>query len=475
MTLTLPVTATSSLKAALLGLALTVSPAFAQTEQTAPTATEIEPKSEYISTFTLSNGLEVVVIEDHRAPVVVHMLWYRAGAADEPPGVSGIAHYLEHLLFKATDTLEAGEFSETVAANGGTDNAFTSYDYTAYYQRVAADRLGLMMQMEADRMVNLNIRQEDILAEREVVIEERNQRTDNNPNALFGEQASAALYLNHPYGIPIIGWKHEMESLSVEDALGFYKKFYAPNNAYLIVAGDVTPEEVEALALEHYGPIAANPDLKPRARPSEPPHLVARRMVFEDPRVAQPYVSREYLAPERDSGDQRTAAALMLGAQLLGGGQTSYMAKRLQFEEQRAVYSGAFYRGTSLDDTQFTTLVVPVPGVSLEEAEADMDKVIASFLDNPLDMDHLNRIKMQMRAQEIYARDNVQGLANAYGRALTSGLTIEDILDWPDVVQSITEDEIKTTLADVLDLRRSVTGWVKAPEAPEAPAQEASQ
>lgn len=412
------------------------------------------------STFALENGMEVVVIEDHRAPVVVHMMWYRAGSADEKPGVSGVAHFLEHLLFKATDNMESGEFSKTVAANGGSDNAFTSYDYTAYFQRVASDRLELMMQMEADRMVNLRLSEADILTEREVIIEERNQRTENDPAALFGEQANAALYLNHRYGVPIIGWRHEMVTLSLQDAQDYYDQFYAPNNAILIVAGDVTPEEVKTLAERHYGPLPANPDLPERARPQEPPHNAARRLVFEDPRVAQPYVRRAYLAPERDSGDQKTAAALMLGAELLGGGQTSFMTQKLQFEEKSAVYTTAYYRGTSLDDTRFTTIVVPVPGVSLSEAEASMDRVLQEFLEAPIDMAHLERIKRNMRAQEIFAKDNVQGLANRFGRALTSGLTVKDVLDWPDVVESVTEDEIKAALRDVLQERASVTGWL---------------
>lgn len=421
---------------------------------------ETERWDDQVSTFDLDNGMEVVVIEDHRAPVVVHMMWYRAGSADEQTGVSGVAHFLEHLLFKATDNMEAGEFSKTVSANGGSDNAFTSYDYTAYFQRVASDRLELMMKMEADRMVNLRLTEADILTEREVIIEERNQRTENDPGALFGEQANAALYMNHRYGVPIIGWRHEMETLELEDTLEYYEQFYAPNNAILVVAGDVTPDEVKTMAERHYGPIEANPDLDARARPQEPLHNAERRLVFEDPRVAQPYVRRSYLAPERDSDDQKTAAALMLGANLLGDGQTSFMAKKLQFEDKSAVFASAFYRGTSLDDTSFTTVIVPVAGVSLAEAEANMDRVIQEFMDTPIDQDHLSRIKRQMKANEIYAKDNVQGLANRYGRALTSGLTVKDILAWPDVVAAITEEDIKTAMRGVLNKKSSVTGWL---------------
>jgi zinc protease len=417
-----------------------------------------------VSDFVLDNGMQVVVIEDHRAPVVTHMVWYRAGSADEPAGSSGIAHFLEHLLFKGTKTLEPGEFSATVAANGGRDNAFTSYDYTAYFQRVAADRLELMMQMESDRMVNLQLGEAEILTERDVIIEERNQRTENSPGALMREQLNAAQYLNHRYGVPIIGWRHEMVNLSLEDALSFYETYYAPNNAVLVVAGDVEPDAVLELANTYYGKIPPNPELEPRARSQEPPQTSARRMVFEDPRVAQPYVTRSYLAPERDPGNQETAAALTILAEVLGGGTTSALTEKLQFEQQVAVYTGAWYRGTSLDDTTFDLTIVPSQGVSLQDAEDAMDAAIAEFLEEGVDRDHLERIKMQLRASQIYARDSVDSLANRYGAALTSGLTISDVQAWPDILQAVTEDDIISAAKQVFNRKTSVTGWLKAPE-----------
>lgn len=262
-----------------------------------------------MTTYTLDNGLELVVIEDHRAPVVTQMLWYRVGSADEPQGASGAAHFLEHLLFKATDDLAAGEFSATVAANGGSDNAFTSTDYTAYFQRVAADRLPLMMEMEAERMNDLRLTDADIETERQVIVEERNQRTESNPGALAREQMNAAQYLNHPYGAPVIGWMHEIEELGHDEVRAVYDAYYAPGNATLVVAGDVEPAAVLALAEEHYGALPAEEGLPERARPQEPPQRAARRLSYEDPRVSQPYLLRGYLAPERDSGDQRAAAA----------------------------------------------------------------------------------------------------------------------------------------------------------------------
>ncbi|WP_377192307.1 M16 family metallopeptidase [Ruegeria meonggei] len=415
---------------------------------------------EAVTTFTLDNGMDVVVIEDHRAPVVQHMVWYRAGSADEPIGSSGVAHFLEHLLFKGTDTLAPGEFSATVAANGGNDNAFTSYDYTAYFQRVAADRLELMMRMEADRMRNIRLSEEDILTERDVILEERNQRTENNPRALFGEQMSAAQYLNHRYGVPIIGWMHEMEELDMEDALSFYQTHYAPNNAILVVTGDVEPDDVKSLAEQYYGVIPANPDLPERVRSQEPPQTAERRLTYKDARVSQPYVQRSYLAPERDAGAQEKAAALFLLAELLGGSTTSYLNEKLQFEQQMAVYTGAFYRGVSLDDTTFDLLIVPAQGVSLQEAEDALDQAVVSFIAEGVNEDDLERIKMQLRAAQTYARDNVDGIGNRYGRALTSGLTVEDVQAWPDVLQAVTSDEILAAAREVLQPETSVTGWL---------------
>ncbi len=416
---------------------------------------------EAVTTFTLDNGMEVVVIEDHRAPVVTHMVWYKTGSADEPVGASGVAHFLEHLLFKATDTLESGEFSATVAANGGSDNAFTSYDYTAYFQRIAADRLELMMQMESDRMNNLRLTDADIETERQVILEERNQRTENNPNALAREQFRAALYQNHRYGVPIIGWKHEMEELSMDDVLGFYDLYYSPNNAILVVAGDVYPDEVQALAEKYYGVIPAEANLPRRERPSEPPQRAERRITFVDPRVSQPYMTRSYLAPERDPGAQTEAAALVYLAELLGGSSfTSALGTALQFETQTAVFTGAGYGGSSLDTSSFGISAAPAEGVTLSEVEAAVDDVIAEFLDAPIDPDRLESIRTQLRASEIYAKDDVAGLARRYGAALSQSLTVEDVQAWPEVLQSVTEEDIKAVARKVLNKDQAVTGWV---------------
>ncbi len=418
-----------------------------------------------VTSYSLENGMEVVVIEDHRAPIVTHMLWYRVGAADEPVGKSGIAHFLEHLMFKGTEAVPDGQFSPIVEANGGDDNAFTSQDYTAYYQQVAADRLPLMMEMEADRMRGLILDDAAMLTERDVVLEERALRTDSDPGSLFGEQRDAAQFLNHPYGTPVIGWPDEVNALTLQDALDFYGVFYAPNNAILVVAGDVQPEDVLALAEQYYGPLQPSEGIVKRQRPQEPPQRAARRLVYNDPRVASPYVIRSYLAPNRQTGDQTQAAALSLLADVLGGGGiTSLLGQRLQIEEDIALASGAFYSGLSYDPDTFGMYVVPKPDVSLEEAEARMDATLEFLLENGVDPERLARSKATLLADAIYAMDSQRGLAQRYGAALTSGLTVEDVDAWPDILQAVTEEDILAAARDVLDIRHSVTGYLMGEE-----------
>lgn len=416
-------------------------------------------RAERVTDFRLDNGLEVVVIEDRRAPVVVNMVWYRVGAADEPAGKSGIAHFLEHLMFKGTEAMAPGEFSARVEAQGGNDNAFTSWDYTGYFQRVAADRLPLMMAMEADRMANLTLPEAEVLTERAVVLEERAQRTDSNPGGLFAEMRRAAQFLNHPYRMPIIGWRHEIERLTREDAMEFYRAHYAPNNAILIVAGDVAPDEVRQLAETHFGPIPANPAIAPRLRPSEPPQLAERRIAFADPRVRQPYVIRSYLAPSRRTGGQEQAAALVVLAELLGGTPaTSVLGRALEFDQGIAIGTQASYFATALDDSLFTVAVVPAEGVTLDAAEAAMDEAIARFLDDGVDAAVFDGIMARLRAAEIYALDSTNSVAQRYGEALTAGLTVQDQRDWPRILQSVAPDDVMAAARDLFDRRRAVTG-----------------
>ena len=411
--------------------------------------------------FWLENGMQVVVIEDHRSPAVTHMVLYRVGAADEPPGKSGIAHFVEHMMFRGTENYGPGEIDRIVESVGGVQNAFTTPDNTGYYQRVAAEHLETVMELESDRMDGLLVTAEDVATERNVVLEERNERTDSNPDAQFAEQRRAALYLNHPYGIPTIGWRHEIEALGLDDILEFYRRHYAPNNAILVVAGDAEPEEVLRLAKKHYGAHEASAEEFSRARRQEPPHRSARRMSMSDPRVAQPYLVRSYLAPERDPGDQEAAAALTILAEMLGGGGiNSIFSQELELQAEKAIYTSASYGGGSIDDASFVLFALPKDGVPLEELEAEMDRVIADFLENEVDEEHLARIKAQLRAAWIYGLDDVQGLGFEYGKALANGLSIKDVEEWPAVLAAVTADDIIEAATAVFNLDNSVTGWM---------------
>jgi len=443
--------------ALVVALVLSTTGAFAQS-----TVTSAPP-----ATFTLPNGLQVVVIEDHRTPVVTQMVWYKVGSADETPGKSGLAHFLEHLMFKGTAKHPVGEFSQTVLKIGGNENAFTSTDYTGYFQRVPRDQLPKMMEFEADRMTGLILKDENVLPERDVVLEEYNMRVANNPEARLNEQIMAALYLNHPYGRPVIGWHHEIERLDREDALAFYRRFYAPNNAVLVIAGDVDAKEIRPLVEETFGKVASQPSIPVRRiRPQEPEPVAPRTVTLADPHVEQPTVKRYYLTPSAATAAPGESAALDVLAQLLGNGSNSYLYRALVVDRPLAVAATAAYQGTSLDPTQFSISVAPRPGVEFSTVEQVVDSVIADITQNPVRAEDLERVKTQLIAEAIYAQDNQAVMARWYGGGLTTGLSVEDIRSWPDRIRAVTADQVRAAAQKWLDKKRSVTGYLIKDTAP---------
>ena len=407
--------------------------------------------------FTMDNGMQVVVISDHRVPIVTHMVWYKVGAADDPPGKSGLAHYFEHMMFKGTRSLPEGEFSRTVARLGGRENAFTSYDYTGYFQTIASQHLDIMMRLEADRMTNLMVREEDIAAEREVVQEERRSRVENNPRGLLGEQMNSAQFLSHPYGRPIIGWEHEVAELSRPDLLQLYEEHYAPNNAILIVAGDATIEQVQPLAEKYYGTIPAR-DMTSRERLREPPQRAARRVIMRDVRVRVPWWSRTYLAPSQTAGESQHVLPLQVLSEILGGGTTARLYKRLVVEEKIASGAGASYRGNSRDFSQFYVYASPQPGGDLDLIEAMIEEEITKVLVSGVTEAELHRAKSGMVAGAIFARDSLAAGARFFGAALAVGQTAEDVESWPDRIVAVTAKEVLAAARNVFDARLSVTG-----------------
>ncbi|MGX5844883.1 M16 family metallopeptidase [Mesorhizobium sp. ArgA1] len=413
-----------------------------------------------VTDFLLDNGMEVVVIPEHRVPVVTHMVWYKTGSADEPPGKSGIAHFFEHLMFKATTNHATGELGNAVSDIGGSNNAFTSYDFTAFYETVAPSALELMMSFEADRMRNLILTDDVIKTERDVILEERRSRIDNSPQAVLDEEVSATLWQNQPYRIPIIGWMQEMQQLNRTDAVAFYNKYYRPNNAVLIVAGDVKPETVKALAEKTYGKVARGQDLPPRVRPVEPEQNTERTVTLSDARVSVPSFSTQWVVPSYHTAKPGEAEALDLLAEILGGGNRSRLYQALVVKQGIASSAGADFQGTMLDDTNFTVHAVPRGDAKLADVEAAVDAEVARIASDGVTPDELEKAKDRYVRSLILARDNPDGMAQIYGSILATGDNVEDVQQLPDRIRKVTAEEVKAVAGRYLVLARSTTGYL---------------
>jgi zinc protease len=413
-----------------------------------------------VAEFTLKNGLHVLVIPDHRAPVVTQMIWYKAGAADEPPGSSGIAHFLEHLMFKGTDQIPTGEFSKIIARNGGEDNAFTNHDVTAYFQRVAKDRLPKVMEMEADRMTHLRLTEEDVATERNVILEERRSRVDNDPGSILQEQMMAALYSNHPYGIPIIGWQHEIAALNRDDAFAFYRRFYAPENAILVIAGDVEPDEVRQLAEKTYGTVQPSGLINGRKRPKEPEHYAPVKVTLEDPRAGRTTVQRFYLAPSYASAAPGEAEALDLLMRVAASGSVSKIYKRLVVEDKKAANAGGWYSDSGLDSGRLGFYAIAAEHVSAEDLEQAIDRVIEDLHTNGVTQEELDRARASYIAEFVYTSDSQSRMARHYGWRLSTGLSVADVEQWPDRLKQVTIDDMRHVARKYLVDKNSVTGYL---------------
>ena len=409
--------------------------------------------------FALQNGMQVLVVPDHRAPVVTQMLWYRVGAMDDPPGLSGMAHFFEHMMFRGTPSVPGDQFAQTVARNGGTDNAFTTHDYTAFYEQIARDRLKLVMSLDADRMVNLDLSDPNVRTERDVVMEERRMRIDNDPEALMREQMEAALNLSHPYGRPVIGWSEEIRHIGRIEAQDFYEHHYAPNNAILVVAGDVTPQEVRADAEAEYGKVPARSTAL-RAEFAQPPRLAETRMTIARSDVKLPIFLRIYRVASYTEAKPGEAEALETLAQLMGGDATSALYRELVVKRKLASDAGASYSGYARDSGEFDVYAVPRPGVRLDVLERNVDQVMQSFTASPPKTADLERAKTQLVADAVYRRDSQFAMASAYGQALAVGLTADDVTEWPDRIRAVTGQTVQQVATEDLIKREAVTGYL---------------
>jgi zinc protease len=409
--------------------------------------------------FALQNGLAVVVVPDHRAPIVTQMLWFRVGASDDPPGYSGLAHFFEHMMFRGTASVPGDQFARTVARNGGDDDAFTTHDYTAFYEQIAKEHLRLVMSLDADRMVNLDLSDPGVRTERDVVLEERRMRIDNDPQELLREQLEAALQLSHPYGRPVIGWPEEVRHIGRIEAQAWYSRHYAPNNAILVVAGDVTPDEVRMDAEATYGKVSAR-ELVPRAEPAQPPRLGETRLSVSHEDVKVPFLVRLYRVASYTEAKPGEAEALAVTAQLLGGDATSTLYRELVVKRKLASDAGASYSGYVRDAGEFEIYAVPRPGARIEAVEQAIDAILAQYAAVPQRSPDLERAKTQLVADATYRRDNQLELASAYGEALVIGLTSDDVHEWPNRIRAVTGDSVREVAAKDVVEKEAVTGYL---------------
>jgi zinc protease len=398
---------------------------------------------------TLANGLKVVVKEDHRAPVVVQQIWYKAGSMDESSGSTGIAHVLEHMMFKGTEDVPMGEFSKRIAAAGGRENAFTSNDYTAYFQQLHKSQLPLAMKLESDRMQNLNLTAEEFGKEVRVVMEERRMRTDDNPESLLYEKMMATVYQEHPYHHPVIGWMSDLEALTVDDAKSWYERWYAPNNATLVIAGDVNADEVFALAKRYYGPIPKRVQ-PPRRNFTEPKQAGIKRLVVKAP-AELPQIFMSFHTPTVIDPDQDWKPyALDVLAGVLDGNESARLNKHLVREQQIASSAGAGYESTGRGPSLFMLVATPSEGKTVEAVEAALRRELALLVKGGVSADELKRVKAQVLAGEVYKRDSLFYQAMQIGQMESIGLGHRAVPLLLEKIQAVTAEQVQQVAREFL-------------------------
>lgn len=421
--------------------------------------------AEKIEQFTLKNGLEVIIAPNHRMPAVNHTLWLKIGGGDDPRGKSGLAHFHEHVMFLGTRHYKPGEYTQLISRLGGHQNAFTTQDATGYWVLIDIKHLPTVMKLEADRLGPLMPSDAAVIREREVIIEERRTRIENNPTALFDEQLSASLYLNHPYHWPTIGWLHEMAGLTRQDVIDFHQRYYHPGNAILILSGDITAAQARPLVERYYGrlPAIATPA---RQWNGEPPHLAPRRLEMHHALVKQPSWTRRYLAPSVAWGKTDHAMPLFLLAQLLGGGKTSRLYQSLVVEQKLASSISASYGGFVRGPAEFALTATPSPGTSPAQLEAAVDAELTKLLAGSITPDELTRAKTLLKAETIYTRDSLAGVGKLIGWIRMLGLPLSFYTDFTAQVDRITAEQIMQAARAVLLIDQSVTGVLLPKEKP---------
>jgi zinc protease len=404
-----------------------------------PVAVQAEPAQE----FMLMNGMKVIVKEDHRAPTVAHMVWYKVGSVDEKNGTTGVAHVLEHLMFKGTKTLKPGEFSQIVAALGGRENAFTNRDYTAYFQQIEKSKLEKVMALEADRMANLVFDKDEFSREIKVVMEERRWRTDDQAIPLVYEALNAAAFMAHPYRHPVVGWMSDLQSMTVDDPKAWYQNWYAPNNAILVVTGDVDAKKVYALAEKYFGKIPRRtlPITKPQY---EPPQRGIRRLKVQAP-AENPYVVLAFKAPTlRNVEKDDDAHALDVLAAVLDGYDNARLNAKLVRTDKVANSVGAEYSGVARGPVLFVLDGTPAKGTTTEQLEKLLRAEVERIAKEGVSEEELNRVKTQLIAGQIYKRDSIFGQAMEIGVMEAAGLSQRDIDRIIEKLRAVTAQQVQS-------------------------------
>lgn len=409
--------------------------------------------------FALQNGLQVVVLPDHAKPVVVQLLCYKAGAADDPPGLSGLAKFLQHMMFRGTRAMPGNAFDETLARYGGSSGAFTTYDDTVYYEQIGKERLRLAMHLEADRMGGLDLSDRSVSNELQVAMEERRTRLAKDPSVTLSEQAEAALHLSHPYGRPVSGWSDELRRIDRSALEDFYRAHYAPNNAVLILAGDVTPDEARAAAEAEYGPLQAR-ELTDRAEYALPPRYGETHLSIALKDVKTPMLLRLYRVASYAEAAPGGAEALEVLARILGGDTQSLLYRRLVVQRHLALGISANYSGYFRDAGELRILVSPRPGVPLATLEQGVDETVAQLLRWPPAKAELAHAKAQLIAAT--RKENLVESAERYARALSVGLTVFDVQQWPARIQAVGAADVREAARSALVTKESVTAYLTA-------------
>lgn len=407
--------------------------------------------------WVLDNGLKVIVEVDHRSPVVVHQVWYKVGSISEHDGITGISHVLEHMMFKGTSHREAGEFSEIVARNGGQENAFTSKEYTGYYQQIASDRLELMMELEADRMRNIKLEEIEFRKEVQVVKEERRTRTDDRPRSALYEQFMATAYQTSPDRLPVIGWPQDLNELELEDLQNWYLQWYAPNNAVLVVVGDVDPDNVLALAKKYYGVLEPFDVTPAKTRPEREQHGTRR---IELKAVAKlPYLVLGFKTPTMATLENpQDAYALEVLAGILDGGESARFTRNLIRGNQIAVSAGAGYNMHTPRETLFLLDSTPRTETSVKEMEAALLSELDAVKNKGVTIDELQRVKAQVIANDVYAKDSMFNKARTLGSMEILGFGVKAMDEYLDGIKSVTAEQVQDVAKKYLTAERMTVG-----------------